>query len=229
MVQLSSQDSSSQYDSTVELLNKGSTSEQPVLQLFNQGRTSQQPVVKGSICQQPVEPSQKLVSQQEPVQLFEGPPSHKQLQSVNQLQVSINQQLVAQGLTCQRQRPSYQGSASQQELQLFNDESNGEQLVGQSPSQTSWITETDIKEIKDNSCSRKNFAKNLACILFDDETWAKSNVSGRKKRKLNPIIISYIRSVCFQCYPYDGNEEVEWKECVKAIDEGNRRLVRKKV
>ena len=91
-----------------------------------------------------------------------------------------------------------------------------------------WIPEAEIQKIKDSSCSRKNFAKKLAEALFDQETRANSNVNGRGKRKLNPIIIKYIRSICFQFYPHHGDEEAEWKECIRAIDEGKRRLLRKK-
>ena len=94
--------------------------------------------------------------------------------------------------------------------------------------QSSWIPEAEIRKIKDGSCSRKNFAKKLAEALFDEETRASSNVSGRGKRKLNPIIIKYVRSICFQFYPHHGDEVADWKECIRAINEGNRRLLRKK-
>jgi len=94
---------------------------------------------------------------------------------------------------------------------------------------SSWIPEYQIIQLKEKSCSRKNFAKNLACVLFDEETRLNSNVAGRGKRKLNPIIVQYIRSICFQFYPNEGDKEAEWKICIKAIDEGNRQLNRKKV
>ena len=103
------------------------------------------------------------------------------------------------------------------------------QLSNQRSASVSWISELELQNLKEHSCSRKNFAKNLACMLFDEDTRINSNVSGRGKRKLNPIIVSYIQSVCFQFYPHDGDEEAEWKICIKAIDEGNRRLNRKKI
>ena len=87
-----------------------------------------------------------------------------------------------------------------------------------------------IANIKKNSCSRKNFAANLNEELFNEETRKRSNCSGTKpKLKLNPVLVDYIRSICFQHWPREENEknsddEQLWKECKIAIDEKNRRL-----
>ena len=102
---------------------------------------------------------------------------------------------------------SNQGSTSPQPvLQLYDQVSTSPQPMLQSSDRgsnnqqmilptvtSSWIPESKIKQIKEKSCSRKNFAKNLACILFDEDTRINSNVAGRGKRKLNPIIVNYIR------------------------------------
>ena len=51
------------------------------------------------------------------------------------------------------------------------------------------------------------------------------------KRQLNPDRISLIRSKIFDIWPLEGHEKNEaksWQECVTAIDEANRRLVRQK-
>ena len=113
------------------------------------------------------------------------------------------------------------GGDDQQITQLqSNQGTHGDVLQITLTPQSSWIPEAEIQQIKINSCSRKNFAKKLAEALFDEETRASSNVNGRRKRKLNPIIIRYIRSICFQFYPHHGDEEAEWKECIRAIDKG---------
>ena len=85
----------------------------------------------------------------------------------------------------------------------------------------------EIKAIKMKSCSRRNFAVKLARKLFDEGTRKQSNVHGKLgKLKLNPVLIDYIKSLCFQFYPLQESqtEKVEWGKCVIAVDESNRRL-----
>ena len=66
--------------------------------------------------------------------------------------------------------------------------------------------------------------------LFDENTRKLSNVSGKAgKAQLNPVIISFVKSMAFQYYPCDTLVDVskEWANCVIAIDESCRRLVNK--
>ena len=84
-----------------------------------------------------------------------------------------------------------------------------------------------ISFIRSGSCSRRNFAAKLVVALFDEGTRKKCNVSGKMgKSKLNPVLIQYVKSLAFQFYPleHNENEKGEWAKCVVSIDEINRRL-----
>ena len=84
-----------------------------------------------------------------------------------------------------------------------------------------------ITRLRIKSCSRKNFAVKLNEVTFDKESRSRSNVAGKfGKLKLNPILIKYIKSLVFQHYPLEEGEkqEIEWAQCVVAINEKNRRL-----
>ena len=73
-------------------------------------------------------------------------------------------------------------------------------------------------------------AVHLVRILFNEDTRIQSNVSGRcGKDMLDPLIIRYIKNVCFQFFPLNGGEKRsdEWNKCIVAIDESNRRLKNK--
>ena len=88
----------------------------------------------------------------------------------------------------------------------------------------------EIKFIKAKSCSRRNFAVGLVRKLFDEETRKRCNMHGKLgKMKLNPVLMEYITSLCFQFYPLEESqkEKVEWGKCVVAVDETNRRLKNK--
>ena len=81
------------------------------------------------------------------------------------------------------------------------------------------------------SSSRKNFAANLVRQLFTVEERASSNVRGKgRKPQLNPVKIDVVRSKTLEMYPLGSNEYEKkvWSDCIKAIDEANRRLNRKK-
>ena len=86
-----------------------------------------------------------------------------------------------------------------------------------------------LQTIKLRSNSIANFAAKLNCEVFSKEERMKSNVAGtRGKEKLNSNKIAAIRDATFSIYPTDVRQQhVVWKECIKAIDEMNRRLFRK--
>ena len=94
---------------------------------------------------------------------------------------------------------------------------------------SSWLPASEINFIKRSSCSRRNFCANLVRRLFDENTRKNSNVSGKGKAQLNPIIISFAKSVAFQYYPCDSLVDVskELAYCIVAIDESCRRLINK--
>lgn len=98
--------------------------------------------------------------------------------------------------------------------------------VGKSVEVSSLMTQTDLMQLYQQSCSRMNMAAKMSVRLFDEETRLTHNVSGRGKPKLNPKIIEFIRLQCFDFFPCKSsdNMEREWSECVKAIDEKSRRL-----
>jgi len=84
-----------------------------------------------------------------------------------------------------------------------------------------------VRRLRKKSCSRRNFAAKLVEVLFDKDIRKTSNVAGKwGKRKLNPILIQYIKSLSFQHFPLEEGEtqNTEWARCVVAIDEKNRRL-----
>ena len=81
----------------------------------------------------------------------------------------------------------------------------------------------DLVLIKNESCSRRNFALHQAEKMFEKGEWIGSNCEGRKgKRKLDPMRIARIQAATFKLWPLEGKEKYEdvWKECKKAIDEG---------
>ena len=86
-----------------------------------------------------------------------------------------------------------------------------------------------LQTIKLRSNSIANFSAKLNCEVFSKEERMKSNVAGtRGKEKLNSSKIAAIRDATFSMYPTDVRQQhVVWKECIKAIDEMNRRLFRK--
>ena len=91
------------------------------------------------------------------------------------------------------------------------------------------LTSGETTQIFLKSCSRKNFATLLAKNLFTEEVRKTSNVSGKNnKQQLDPKIIEYIKTLTFERWPLAQAEklEMEWGECKRAIDEGNRRLNR---
>ena len=68
------------------------------------------------------------------------------------------------------------------------------------------------------SKNRGNLAAILTASLFDEETLMKSNVRGRRKEKLDPEIIKYVKAKSFLYFPTEGNQVEEWEKCVQSID-----------
>ena len=87
----------------------------------------------------------------------------------------------------------------------------------------------DLTKVFNKSCSRRNMGANLIRALVDKETRKQSNVSGRGKDMLDPVVVSYVRNMCFQFYPLSGSEKEadEWGKCIVSIDESSRRLKNK--
>ena len=83
--------------------------------------------------------------------------------------------------------------------------------------------------LKRQSSSMFNFAAKLNCLLFTEEERRRSNVSGSQgKLQLDPCKVFAIRDATFATYPTDiQSKDVMWRNCIKAIDEMNRRLHRK--
>ena len=80
------------------------------------------------------------------------------------------------------------------------------------------------------SVSRPNFALTLVTKFFTEEVRLVSNVSGQRgKNPLDKDVISAIKVASFRMWPLKSSENdmVAWRDCVKAIDEGGRRLRRK--
>ena len=92
-----------------------------------------------------------------------------------------------------------------------------------------WIPLEDLTQIFNKSCSRRNMAVNLIRRLFSHETRMKCNVSGHGKDMLDPVLVNYAKTICFQFFPLNGSEKLteEWKQCVISIDESCRRLKNK--
>ena len=120
------------------------------------------------------------------------------------------------------QRPAYQPS------DVFNE--NGIPIGRDITIDTSgqqFMSLPDLTKLYNKSCSRRNMAANLVRALFDEETRKQCNVSGmRGKEMLNPVVVGFIKNMCFQFFPLNGSEKQadEWGKCVISIDESSRRL-----
>ena len=70
---------------------------------------------------------------------------------------------------------------------------------------------------------------NLVSKFFSEEVRMTSNVSGKMKNQLDTDMVSAIKVASFRMWPLKTteNEATVWCECVKAIDEGGRRLLRR--
>ena len=87
----------------------------------------------------------------------------------------------------------------------------------------------ELTQIFNKSCSRCNMALNLVRRLFNKQTRMMSNVSGRGKEMLDPVLISYAKNICFQFFPLSPSEKSveEWNKCAISIDESSCRLKNK--
>ena len=87
-----------------------------------------------------------------------------------------------------------------------------------------------VTSIREQSCSRQNFAVNMVRALYTQDERTQSNVSGRKgKMKLEPQKMGMVKVSTFQMYPCGVGETAEkaWGMCIKSIDESCRRMYRK--
>ena len=86
-----------------------------------------------------------------------------------------------------------------------------------------------LSECLAESVSRPNFSLNLVTKFFTEEVRLTSNVSGRDKNQLDKDMIAAIKVASFTMWPLKSseNEVKAWRDCVKAIDEGGRRLRRR--
>ena len=94
----------------------------------------------------------------------------------------------------------------------------------------SGFSDMQAAAIRSKSCSRKNFATNLARELFSVEERRTCNVSGAcGKGKLDNEKMEVIQRACFEMYPLTNaeNHHKAWQECIKAIDTAGRSLSRK--
>ena len=92
------------------------------------------------------------------------------------------------------------------------------------------VSELKVAAIRSKSCSRKNYATNLARELFTMEERCTRNVSGKfGKQQLDPGKIFFIKKSCFEHFPLSNTENSHkaWQDCVKAIDSAGRGLLRK--
>ena len=90
------------------------------------------------------------------------------------------------------------------------------------------LSQNELTLIFMRSCSCKNMCVHLTRRLFSEKVRMTSNVSGRKKRQLDPKIISYIKATAFRYFPTLYSDITkEWAECIVAIDESCRRLKNK--
>ena len=87
----------------------------------------------------------------------------------------------------------------------------------------------ELTNVYTKSTSRRNFAANLVRSLFTREERMRCNVKGRGKDMLNPTLIEFVKTKCFEFFPLPGSENVKdkWAECIVSIDEANRRLKNK--
>ena len=89
------------------------------------------------------------------------------------------------------------------------------------------LTSIEINEMKTEACSRRNFASKLAKHAFTEEERRKCNCRGKRgKDRLDPNRLNIIKVLTYHYYPLKQgcDEDENWlTECVKAIDEVNRR------
>lgn len=87
-----------------------------------------------------------------------------------------------------------------------------------------------ILRIRNNSCSRPNFAKNVVEKLFSKEDRCVCNVKGvLGKKPFDAEKMAYVKDLTFEQYPAvpPENESDSWSWCVRAIDTASRQLIRK--
>ena len=122
------------------------------------------------------------------------------------------------------------GQGTQQKIQGVSTSAGVSSLLSslEESSEDDLLSRSELTQIFMKSCSRKNMAVLMTRRLFSPEVRMSSNVSGRKKKKLDPKIINFIRRKAFLFFPsVHLDNSKEWSECIVAIDESSRRLKNK--
>ena len=74
------------------------------------------------------------------------------------------------------------------------------------------LSQSELTLIFMKSCFCKNTSVHLTRSLFSEQVRVASNVSGQKKQQLDPMIISYIKSIVFKYFPSLHDDITkEWK------------------
>jgi len=95
-----------------------------------------------------------------------------------------------------------------------------------SPAALLGLSDAAVSQVKSVANSRKNFSARIAKLVFSENERRVSNCSGKKgKNKLDSTKLGLIRKLTYYEYPLipGVDEDVDWKNCIRAIDEVNRR------
>ena len=88
----------------------------------------------------------------------------------------------------------------------------------------------ELVVLRNQSSSRRDFAKNVVIATFTEEERLTSNVNGKAgKKQLSPNRMEAVREAVFRVYPLDAREKEKdvWPDCIRAIDEAGRKLNQK--
>ena len=111
------------------------------------------------------------------------------------------------------------------EVEIANSSIDIANTSTESTAELALLPPADMVPIYVKSCSRRNFAVLLIRRLVDKDVRRRSNVNGKGKEKLDPAIVKYVKSQCFEYYPCQAVEvKKEWANCIISIDESCRRL-----
>ena len=95
-----------------------------------------------------------------------------------------------------------------------------------SPAVLLGLSDTAVSQVKSVANSRKNFSARIAKLVFSENERRISNCSGKKgKNKLDSTKLGLVRKLTYYEYPLNPgiDEDADWKNCIRAIDEVNRR------
>ena len=95
----------------------------------------------------------------------------------------------------------------------------------ESGGETGFLTSADVVPIFVKSCSRRNFVVLLIRRLIDKEVRRRSNVTSKGKERMDPDVVQYVKTKCFEYYPCQATDiKKEWSLCIISFDESSRRL-----